>query len=139
MSAQRILVVDDETHIVHVVSLKLRNAGFDVQTASDGEEAYQIALQQPPDLLITDFQMPYMDGLQLCAALKKNPSTAKVPALMLTARGHALPPEDLAATNIKNVLSKPFSPRHVLEEVQRMLVDSTHAAGDDERTERYAA
>ena len=61
-----ILAVDDETHILHVVSLKLTRAGFDVITAEDGEEALELALEECPDVVITDFQMPIMNGLELC-------------------------------------------------------------------------
>jgi CheY-like chemotaxis protein len=120
-SVKKILVVDDEAHILHVVSLKLRNAGFDVVTAGDGEEGLDIALQVIPDLIITDFQMPFMTGLELCQRLKTSPQTAEIPALMLTARGFSLTPGDLAATNIVGVLSKPFSPREVLAKVQELV------------------
>jgi CheY-like chemotaxis protein len=60
--SHRILIVDDEAHILQVLSLKLRNAGYDVLTAVDGEEAFEYASKQQPDLVITDFQMPYMTG-----------------------------------------------------------------------------
>lgn len=122
--AHRILVVDDEAHILQVLSLKLRNAGYDVVTAVDGEEALEYATRrgdQAPHLVITDFQMPYMTGLELCKALAGNAETAGIPVLMLTARGHALDEEDLALGNIKDVLSKPFSPRAIVEQVQRIL------------------
>lgn len=132
MAPAKILVVDDETHIVHVLSLKLKNAGFDVRTAGDGEEAFEAALQDPPDLIITDLQMPYLDGLQMCTKLKKNASTSKIPAIMLTARGHALSPADTEPTNIRLVLSKPFSPRQVLEEVERLLGDRSREGGQRE-------
>lgn len=121
---RRLVVVDDEPHITHVLALKLRNAGFEVVCAQDGEEAYELACQNPgspPDLVITDLQMPYVTGIELCMRLKKNPATAKVPAIMLTARGHALSQTDIELTNIRLVLSKPFSPRQVLEEVERIL------------------
>jgi len=116
-----ILVVDDEAHILHVVSLKLTNAGYDVLTAEDGEEAYEKALQEQPDLLITDYQMPYLTGLELCQKLKEHEQTRALPALMLTARGFSLPAEMLEQTNIAGVLSKPFSPREVLTRVQELL------------------
>jgi two-component system phosphate regulon response regulator PhoB len=121
MNPRRILVADDEPHIVGVLALKLRNAGFDVRTAADGEEAWELASKDPPDLVITDLQMPYMTGLDLCARLKRHPATASIPAIMLTARGHALAPADLEPTNIRLVLSKPFSPREVLEHVEKIL------------------
>lgn len=116
-----ILCVDDESHILHVVSLKLRNAGYKVITAEDGEEALQVALEQRPDLLITDYQMPFLTGLELCLELKRHAATASIPALMLTARGFALPREQLDQTNIASVLAKPFSPRDVLARVQELI------------------
>ena len=133
MSAKRILVADDEAHILQVVSLKLRKAGFEVLTAQDGEEALEVAIQELPDLIITDLQMPYMSGVELCAALKERPATAGIPAIMLTARGYALAEDDLGRTNIKTVMSKPFSPRQVLERACELLgVDGGAGAGGDE-------
>ncbi|MCZ6734236.1 MAG: response regulator [Planctomycetota bacterium] len=126
--ASRILVVDDEAHILHVLSVKLGNAGLAVSTAVDGEEAFEMACQDLPDLIITDFQMPYMTGLELCRALAGNAPTAHIPVLILTARGYALDEEDLKIGNIKGVLSKPFSPRSVLQLVEDLL--ATEAGGD---------
>ena len=133
--AHRILVVDDEAHILQVLSLKLRNAGYEVLTAVDGEEGLECATRQRPDAVITDFQMPYMTGLELCRALADNPATASIPVLMLTARGYALDAEDLApphGSNIRDVLSKPFSPRAVVEKVQRVLQGSESSAARGE-------
>lgn len=119
-----ILVVDDEAHILHVVSLKLLNAGYDVITAEDGEEGFESAVTNRPDLVITDFQMPYCTGLELCQKLKQHEATRATPALMLTARGFSLPPEAIERTNIAGVLSKPFSPREVLGKVHELLGQS---------------
>jgi two-component system, OmpR family, alkaline phosphatase synthesis response regulator PhoP len=127
--AGRILVVDDEAHIVHVLSLKLRNAGYEVITAVDGEDGFELACQNQPDLVITDFQMPYMTGLELCKALAGHPATQHVPVLILTARGYALDDEDVKIGNIKGVLSKPFSPRAVLQLVKETLAAAAGAAG----------
>ncbi len=115
-----ILVVDDETHILHVVSLKLRNAGFEVITAENGEEGFDQAVSHLPQLIITDFQMPFMSGLEMCQKLKEDPRTNELRALMLTARGFSLPTEALQKTNIVNVLSKPFSPKEILAKVQEL-------------------
>lgn len=128
MTGKVALVVDDEQHIVHVVALKLRNAGLEVITAADGEQAFEMAIKSPPDIVITDLQMPYMNGLELCQKLRENPSTSKIPALMLTARGHALSKEDLAGTNIAEVLAKPFSPREILARVEALLGEGTAKA-----------
>jgi two-component system phosphate regulon response regulator PhoB len=122
MSANKtILVADDESHILHVVSLKLRNAGFRVVTARDGQEAMELALQEKPDLLITDYHMPQLSGLELCQKLKESPSTSGIPAIMLTARGYHLEPSDTEKSGILRMLSKPFSPRHLLATVNEVL------------------
>ena len=121
MSEKTILVADDESHILHVVSLKLRNAGFRVLTARDGQEALEIAQQQHPDLLITDYHMPQLSGLELCQKLKQDPQTSTIPAIMLTARGYHLEPADTQRNGIFRMLSKPFSPRQLLTTVERVL------------------
>ena len=64
-----ILIVDDEAHILQVLSLKLRNCGYDIATAVDGEDALHQVKMNPPDLVITDVQMPYMNGLEFALAL----------------------------------------------------------------------
>ena len=118
---QKVLIADDEAHILHIVSMKLTNAGYEVVTAVDGEEALELCLAEKPDLLITDFQMPYLTGLQLCRRLRQNRQTRNLPVLMLTARGFDIEPHEMAATGIADVLSKPFSPREVLGKVQELL------------------
>jgi len=77
----KILVADDESHILHVVSLKLRNAGFEVLTAADGREALELAIAEMPDLLITDYQCPKLSGLELCQKLKQDPRPRRFPPL----------------------------------------------------------
>jgi two-component system alkaline phosphatase synthesis response regulator PhoP len=121
MSEKKILVADDETHILHVVSLKLRNAGFEVITAGDGQEALELAQQEMPDLVITDYHMPQLNGLELCSRLKQDPKTAGIPAIMLTARGYTLEPSDTEQSGILRMLSKPFSPRQLLTTVNEVL------------------
>ena len=123
-----ILVADDESHILNVVSLKLRNAGYRVLTARDGQEALDIALAERPDLLITDYHMPQLSGLELCRRLKQEPATSKMPAIMLTARGYHLEDRDTEESGILKMLSKPFSPRHLLATVNEVLQGSSPAA-----------
>jgi len=118
---KKILVADDETHILHVVSLKLRNAGFNVLTARDGQEALELAQSEHPDLIITDYHMPQLSGLELCQRLKQDPATSGIPAIMLTARGYHLEPHDTKESGILRMLSKPFSPRQLLTTVNEVL------------------
>ena len=121
--AHRILIVDDEAHILQVLSLKLRNCGYDVVTAIDGEEALHIAMTSPLDLVITDVQMPYMNGLELAVLLHGNKTTTHIPVVVLTARGHTFATTDVQISNVKEVLSKPFSPRGIAELASKLLCD----------------
>ena len=116
-----ILVADDETHILHVVSMKLRNAGYNVVTARDGQEALDLATAERPDMLITDYHMPQLSGLELCQRLQQDPATAGIPTIMLTARGYNLELADTASSGIRCMLSKPFSPRQLLATVNDVL------------------
>jgi two-component system alkaline phosphatase synthesis response regulator PhoP len=121
MAEKTILVADDESHIVNVVSLKLRNAGFRVITAADGQEALEVAIADKPDLLITDYHMPRLSGIELCRRLKQDPRTASIPTIMLTARGYHLEDQDHSDHGIIEMMSKPFSPRHLLAMVNQVL------------------
>jgi CheY-like chemotaxis protein len=116
-----ILVADDESHILNVVSLKLTNAGYKVTTASDGQEALDLATGCRPDLLITDYHMPMLSGLELCRRLKQNPATTGIPTIMLTARGYDLTAGDTEQSGISHMISKPFSPRQLLATVEEIL------------------
>jgi len=116
-----ILVADDEHHIRAVVVTKLRQQGHEVREAANGEEALEMIRAQPPMLVITDLQMPVMNGLQLCQALRADPRTAGIPVVLVTARGHLLHEDDLGATNVARVISKPFSARELVAVVNSIL------------------
>jgi two-component system alkaline phosphatase synthesis response regulator PhoP len=118
---------------VQVLTFKLRNAGYEVITAIDGEQGLEAATEHRPDLIITDYQMPYMTGLELCVALAAQEATRDIPVIILTARGYALGDRDLSVGNIKDVISKPFSPRSILRQVQTLLGE-TVSGGDEEAT-----
>lgn len=121
MENKTILVADDESHILHVVSMKLQNAGYRVLTARDGREALEMAQHERPDLIITDYHMPELSGLELCARLRQDELTSAIPAIMLTARGYHLEPQDTEKSGIRCMISKPFSPRQLLATVNDVL------------------
>lgn len=128
-NAKTVLVADDESHILNVVSLKLRNAGYRVVTARDGREAFELAQQERPDLIITDYHMPGLSGLELCRKLKDAAAPAAgIPAIMLTARGYCLEPHDTERSGVLCMLSKPFSPRQLLATVNDVLQRAAAAA-----------
>ena len=122
-TAHSILIVDDEAHILQVLSLKLRNCGYVVSTAVDGEDALHQVKTNPPDLVITDVQMPYMNGLEFALALSIDSSTSHIPVVVLTARGHTLESCDTDIPNVRKVLSKPFSPRGIAELCAELLAN----------------
>lgn len=119
----RVLVADDETHIVQVLALKFRNAGHDVLEASDGEEALQLAREYTPDVIVTDVQMPFMNGIELAGALLADSRLCNLPVLVLTARGWSMDESLQGLSNVRTVLSKPFSPREVLATVEQLMLN----------------
>ncbi|MBN2137289.1 MAG: response regulator [Sedimentisphaerales bacterium] len=121
MAERRVLVVDDEIHIVHVVAIKLRNNGYEVITADNGAEALELAQQERPDIIVTDFQMPIMTGLELVKELRKDQITKDIPVILLTARSFAISKEQQEELQISTCLSKPFSPRELLGHVEDIL------------------
>ena len=127
MTGRKALVVDDEVPIVHVVAVKLRNNGFEVITAENGAVALELAREQKPDVVITDFQMPVMTGLELIENLRKNEETADIPVIMLTARGFAIEDEQRDNLKISDCISKPFSPRELLQAVEAVISKTVSA------------
>lgn len=124
MSQRRILVVDDESYITVVIGQKLRQNGFDVIVAGDGDEAYEVACRERLHLIVTDFQMPVLNGFELAVKLKANPRTAEIPVLMLTARGHHLLASELMRTNIQYLMAKPFSAKELAKKVEELVTAS---------------
>ena len=127
MSEKKALIVDDEIHIIQVVAIKLKNNGFEVITANNGQEALEAALEYEPDVIITDYQMPVMDGLGLIENLRKQEQTAQIPVIMLTARDFAIESEAVEQLKISACLSKPFSPRELLEKVKEVIAQTAMA------------
>lgn len=118
--AFKILVADDEAPIANVVAMKLRNAGLEVIVAMDGLEAYELAIAERPDFMITDLQMPGMSGLELCARLVAE-QDGGIPTILLTAKGFELSAESVRELPVRRIMTKPFSPRELLAQVQELL------------------
>ena len=121
MTGKKVLVVDDEIHIVHVVAIKLRNNGYEVITADNGSDAYDLVCSEKPDIVVTDYQMPGMSGLELLEKMRSNEDTKSIPAIMLTARSFAITKEQQAELRVSSCLSKPFSPRELLGSIEDIL------------------
>ena len=121
MTGKKVLIVDDEIHIVHVVAIKLRNNGYEVLSADNGAEAFELACKEKPDIIVTDFQMPVMTGLELVEKLRQRQETKDIPVIMLTARSFAIPKEQQEKLQISDCLSKPFSPKELLGNIEDVL------------------
>ena len=121
MADKKVLVVDDEIHIVHVVAIKLRNNGYEVISAENGAEGFERACKEKPDIIVTDFQMPVMTGLELVEKLRQNEQTRDIPVIMLTARGFAVEHSTKSELQISEFLSKPFSPKELLRSIDDIL------------------
>ena len=124
MTEKKVLVVDDEIHIVHVVAIKLRNNGYEVVTAENGAEAFELTCSENPDVIVTDCQMPVMSGLELVAKLRENEQTKHIPVIMLTARSFAIEDETKQKLAISECVSKPFSPKELLRSIEDILYHS---------------
>ncbi len=122
MAFQTILVVDDEPHIVEVVRDYLKQAGFRVLTARDGQTALTLARHERPDLVVLDLMLPGgMDGLDVCRHLRRDTGLSDVPIIMLTARIEETDRLIGLELGADDYVTKPFSPREVVARVRAVL------------------
>jgi two-component system alkaline phosphatase synthesis response regulator PhoP len=122
MAYQTILVVDDEPHIVEVVQDYLKQAGYRVLAARDGQTALTLARHERPDLVVLDLMLPGgMDGLEVCRRLRRDPVLADVPIIMLTARIAETDRLIGLELGADDYVTKPFSPREVVARVRAVL------------------
>jgi len=122
----KILLCDDEIHILRAAQFKLARAGYEVRCASDGQQAWELIEQERPDILITDFQMPRLNGLGLIERVRANPRTSDLAVIVLTAKGFEVSPREMAERwGVAAVLGKPFSPRELLRLVESAVGLST--------------
>ena len=126
---QKILVVDDEPEAVELVEFNLREAGFDVITAADGNEALKAARGQLPALIVLDVMLPEVDGLEVCKLLKRDAVTATIPIIMLTAKAAEIDRVLGLELGADDYLTKPFSPRELVLRVKRILQRGTPPGG----------
>jgi len=131
MAAKKVLVVDDEIHIVHVVAIKLRNNGYEVIAAANGAEALDLLCSEKPDIVVTDLQMPIMTGLELVEKIRRNQQTKDMPVILLTARNFAIEDKQKKDLQISDCLSKPFSPKELLRSIQDILYHKAVVQADE--------
>jgi CheY-like chemotaxis protein len=130
MDGKTVLVTDDEPHIRHMLDYKLKKTGFAVYAAGNGREAFELARKHRPDVIVTDYQMPVCNGMEFAMRLMSDPATADIPVLLLTSRGHKVPASELAKTNVKALMPKPFSPRELIDQIKELIIQASAPQGE---------
>ena len=120
--SKRILLCDDEIHILRAAEFKFKRAGYEVILANDGEDGWEQIQRQLPDIVVTDCQMPRLNGLGLAERIKNDPATCHLPVIMLSGKGFELSEQEIHDKyGIRALVGKPFSPRELFQQVEALL------------------
>ncbi len=119
--SKSILVVDDEQNILLSLQYLMTQAGYEVRTATDGDEALQAVEDTPPDLILLDVNMPKRSGFEVCQTIRANSDWSQVRVVMLTAKGRDIEREKGLALGADDYITKPFSTQEVVAKVNEML------------------
>lgn len=128
---ENILVVDDEEDILELVNYNLSREGYLVSCAATGEEGLKDARLKLPDLIVLDLMLPGLDGLEVCKQLKADEKTARIPVIMLTAKGEEADIVTGLELGADDYITKPFSPRILIARVKTVLRRQTAEPQDD--------
>lgn len=121
MSKEKILIVDDEEHILELLKFNIQNAGYQVIWANNGIDGLNIAKNEKPDLVLLDLMLPGMDGFDVCKEIKRNNDTSNISIIMLTAKGEELDKILGLELGADDYITKPFSVRELLARVKAVL------------------
>jgi DNA-binding response OmpR family regulator len=117
----KVIVIDDEPFILMMIEDKLRKANIDVIALRENKNAVEIIKKEMPDLIILDWMMPELSGLELCKILKNDPDLLHIPIFMLTAKGQDSDEKMGLQCGAARYITKPFSPKSLLEMVQEIV------------------
>ena len=118
--SRRVLLAEDEPHIIELLCFLLGRAGYDVATEISGTDALRHALESPPDVLILDVMLPGLNGFELMRQLRADPRGERVPVVMLTAKGQREDRDEARRLAVDVFVTKPFSNAELLEIVSRL-------------------
>jgi two-component system phosphate regulon response regulator PhoB len=116
-----ILIVEDEPDIQDMIALALERAGFTTFKAVDGQEGFTCAIDKKPDLILVDWMMPVVNGIELLRRLRRDPRTADIPVIMLSAKAEVDNKSQGLDSGADDYLSKPFSPKELLSRIKAVL------------------
>lgn len=134
MMTPKILIVEDEAAIVTLLRYNLEREGFEVLEASDGEEAMLMAIEKIPDLILLDWMLPLLSGVEVCRRLNRTPETKGVPIIMLTARGDEGDRIRGLNAGADDYITKPFSPSELIARI-RAVLRRTHPSSNADTLE----
>jgi len=117
----RLLVVEDEPALQKVLAMRLGIDGFDVATASDGQEALEMMRVDRPDLVLTDLMMPVMDGAELTSAIRADPDLRDIPVMVLTALREQRERDHLMALGADAFAAKPYNSAELTEKIRNLI------------------
>jgi DNA-binding response OmpR family regulator len=121
----KVLLVDDEPNILLSLEFLMKRAGYEVETAADGDAALESIAAAPPDLVLLDVNMPKRDGFDVCQAVRANTDWDSVRIIMLTAKGRDVEREKGIALGADDYITKPFATQEVIDRVNAILGAST--------------
>lgn len=119
METRKILIADDENGIVQIISAKLRNNGFEVFTADNGDDALKLCFEIKPDVLIADYELPKLNAIALAEKIHEKKGFADTAIILLAVKENEITQKQMAG--IKERLDKPFSPKELLSKVENIL------------------
>jgi two-component system phosphate regulon response regulator PhoB len=121
----RVLIVDDDPDIRELMEFKLNQMGFEVHTEGDGESGYAAACDVLPDVVVLDWMMPKLSGLEVCAQLRATPELERVGVILLTGKSQEADVQRGFAAGADDYILKPFSPRELVSRVEAVLARRT--------------
>ncbi len=130
--AKKILAVDDEKHIVRLIQVNLERAGYEVVTANDGLQALEVVAKETPDLIVLDWMMPQLNGMETLKRLKQNDTTKDIPVIMLTAKSQDVDVLRGWQSGVDCYLTKPFNPMELLTFVKRIFTEQENPDEEEE-------
>lgn len=130
----KVLLIEDDLNITELVRYNLERANYSIETVADGEDGLYMAMQDTPDLILLDWMLPNVSGLEICRQLRRNSATANVPIIMLTARADEPDRVQGLETGADDYVVKPFSPKELIARIQAVLRRVRPALAGEELT-----
>ena len=118
---KKILIVEDNIDLIHVLGLALELQGYEIIRTTDGKQALDMAASKLPDLILLDLSLPDMDGLEIVRQIRRNPKTCSTPILVTSGRNFLHDKEECLQSGCDDYMSKPFTPKELVARIEKLL------------------